>query len=40
MWSRVAMLFATSPGLRNVFAPTISPSSTCEVAWAHAPRVM
>ena len=38
-WSRVVMLFTTSPGFRNVFAPTIRPSFTRSVAAAHAPRV-
>jgi hypothetical protein len=40
MWSRVVMLFTTRPGLRNVFAPTISPSFTRSVAIAHAPSVV
>ncbi len=39
IWSRVVAIFATSAGLRNVFAPTISPSRAREVASAHAASV-
>ena len=39
MWSRVVASFAVRPGLRNVLAPTISPSRTREVSAAHAARV-
>ena len=39
MWSRVVAILATSAGLRNVFAPTISPIRTRSVAWAQAARV-
>ena len=35
-WSSVVAIFATRAGLRNVFAPTISPIRTRSVAWAHA----
>ena len=38
-WSSVVMLFTTSPGFRNVFAPTIRPSFTRSVASAQAPSV-
>ena len=33
------MLFTTSPGFRNVLAPTIRPSLTRLVSAAHAPSV-
>ena len=36
-WSSVSTLLATTPGLRNVLAPTSNPSSTRLVAWARAP---
>ena len=35
-WSSVAAVLATSPGLRNVLAPTSSPSRVCSVSRAHA----
>ncbi len=40
MWSRVDAVFATRPGLRNVFAPTSSPSRTRSVAIALAASVV
>ena len=40
MWSRVVSVLATSAGLRNVFAPTSSPSRTRVVTLAHAARVV
>ena len=39
MWSRVVASLAVRPGLRNVFAPTISPSRTVDVSAAQAARV-
>ncbi len=36
MWSRVATVFATRPGLRNVLAPTSRPSRVCSVDAPHA----
>ena len=36
MWSRVAAVLATTPGLRNVLAPTSSPRRVCSVAIAQA----
>ena len=39
-WSRVTASFAVSPGLRNVLAPTSSPSSTRSVRTAHAARML
>ena len=35
-WSIVVIDLATMPGLRNVFAPTSSPSRVCSVSRAHA----
>ena len=40
MWSRVVAVFATRPGLRNVFAPTSRPSRVRSVAIAQAARVV
>ena len=40
IWSRVAAVFATSPGLRNVLAPTSRPSRVRSVAIAHAASVV
>ena len=37
-WSRVVASLAVSPGLRNVLAPTISPSRTREVSGAERRR--
>ena len=39
MWSSVDAILATSPGLRNVLAPTSRPSRVCSVAIAHAARL-
>ena len=39
-WSMVVTVCATSPGLRNVFAPTSSPSRTRDVTFAHAASVV
>ena len=39
MWSMVVTVFATSPGLRNVLAPTSRPSRTRDVTFAHAASV-
>ena len=36
MWSSVVAILATTAGLRNVFAPTISPIRIRSVAWAQA----
>ena len=36
MWSMVVSAFTARPGLRNVFAPTNSPSRIRSVAWAAA----
>ncbi len=38
MWSSVVAIFATRVGSRNVFAPTIRPRRTRDVAWAQAVR--
>ncbi len=40
MWSRVVASLAVRPGLRNVFAPTISPRRIREVSTAQAPSVI
>ena len=40
MWSSAVICFATTAGLRNVFAPTISPSVARSVASAQAAIVM
>ncbi len=40
MWSIVVTDFTASPGLRNVLAPTNSPSWTRSVAWATAARAV
>lgn len=39
MWSSVVAIFATSAGLRNVLAPTISPTVARSVASAQAASV-
>ena len=39
-WSIVVSIFATTPGLRNVFAPTSRPSWTREVTFDHAASVV
>ena len=39
-WSSVVLAFATIPGLRKVFAPTMRPSLIFCVAEAQAPSVM
>ena len=39
-WSMVTAILATTPGLRNVLAPTSSPSRARVVAWAHAASVV
>ena len=39
-WSIVTAILATRPGLRNVFAATVSPRRMREVAWAHAASVV
>ena len=39
-WSIVVTDFTASPGLRNVFAPTNSPTRTRSVAWATAARAV
>ena len=39
MWSSVVIIFTTSAGLRNVFAPTISPSRTFSVCSAQPASV-
>jgi hypothetical protein len=36
MWSSVVAIFATSAGLRKVFAPTMRPTVGWRVACAHA----
>ena len=38
-WSIVVSAFATSPGLRKVFAPTNSPSRARDVTFAQAASV-
>ena len=38
MWSSVVAVLATMLGLRNVFAPTRSPSRVFSVSRAHAAR--
>ncbi len=40
MWSIVTAILATTPGLRNVFAPTSKPSRTRSVAMAHPASVV